>query len=447
MLGKLQQWLAPRVPSHSKTQRGQAVHPALLDYLTDLQKLPPATDAPNADVLRRVLDEAPAVAFSTLDRNAVELLAAAFELIFAEAPLAPEIKRLLQRLQVPALKAALADKDFFFTPEHPARNLLEAVARAGRACDPAQGKADPLYQKLERTVERVVREFEDQTELFDHLARRLEAWVARDEKTPGGKVDAAIASALKQEEAQLALQEATDIIEARLEDGDVASFVEVFLRERWVQVLADALRRRTIDPQSASGVQATMEKLIWSVKPKASPEERRELVASLPSLIGALVQALDTIGWKGGERDAFFAALAERHAAVARTPLESMPRQQLEIAMNLAQKASERRLQRRALEQQEKSVDEFVKSVDALVPGCRVDFKRPNNSALRCRLSWVSPERMRFVFHARPTQQVFVLASDMLAQLLRNGQASRVSTDDIMTRALAGALTEMDVDD
>ena len=29
MLGKLQQWLAPRVPSHSKTQRGQAVHPAL----------------------------------------------------------------------------------------------------------------------------------------------------------------------------------------------------------------------------------------------------------------------------------------------------------------------------------------------------------------------------------------------------------------------------------
>ena len=144
---------------------------------------------------------------------------------------------------------------------------------------------------------------------------------------------------------------------------------------------------------------------------------------------------------------AFFAALAERHAAVARTPLESMPRQQLEIAMNLAQKASERRLQRRALEQQEKSVDEFVKSVDALVPGCRVDFKRPNNSALRCRLSWVSPERMRFVFHARPTQQVFVLASDMLAQLLRNGQASRVSTDDIMTRALAGALTEMDVDD
>lgn len=445
MLGRLQQWLSPRVPSHSKTLRGQGIHPALLDYLTDAQKMPPATDAPNAAVLRRVIEEAPASALSTLDRNAVELLAAAFELIFAEAPLMPEIKRLLERLQVPALKAALADKDFFFTPEHPARNLLEAVARAGRACIPAQGRDDPLYQKLERTVDRVTREFVDQTELFDHLALRLEAWIAREEKTPGGRVEAAIASALRQEEAQLARQEAAEAIEDRLENGDVASFVETFLRERWVQVMADAFRRRGSEPQAVSAVQATMEKLIWSVKPKSSPEERRELVASLPGLIGALASALDAAGWAGTERDAFFATLAERHAAVARTPLESMPRQQLEIAMNLAQKASERRLQRRAMEQQEQSVDEFVKSVGALMPGSRVDFKRGNGTALRCRLSWVSPARMRFVFHARQTQQVFILSSETLEQVLRNGQASRVSTDDIMTRALAAALTDLEI--
>jgi hypothetical protein len=49
------------------------------------------------------------------------------------------------------------------------------------------------------------------------------------------------------------------------------------------------------------------------------------------------------------------------------------------------------------------------------------------------------------VFHARQTQQVFILASDMLEQLLRNGQVVRVSTDDIMTRALAAALTDMDI--
>jgi hypothetical protein len=318
-------------------------------------------------------------------------------------------------------------------------------APPGRACDPAQGRSDPLYLKIERTVDRVVREFVDQTELFDHLALRLEAWMAREEKTPGGKVDAAITSALRQEEAQLALREAADAIEDRLESGDVASFVEVFLRERWTHVLADAYRRRDADPQAVPGTQATMEKLIWSVKPKASPEERRELVASLPGLIAALASALDATGWKGAERDAFFTALAERHAAVARTPLESMPRQQLEIAMNLAQKASERRLQRRAMEQQEQSVDEFVKSVGALMPGSRVDFKRGNGTALRCRLSWVSPARARFVFHARQTQQVFILASDMLEQLLRNGQVVRVSTDDIMTRALAAALTDMDI--
>lgn len=441
-LGRLQCWLTPRVPSHSKTMRDRGLQPALLDYLTTLQTCPPTDGAPSAALLRRILQEA---SDSTLDRNAVELLAAAFELIFEEAPLLPEIKKLLERLQIPMLKAALADKDFFFTPEHPARRLLEAVAQAGRACDPVRGRDDPLYSKLERTVERVLRDFVDRFEFFDSLVLKLEAYLTREEREPGGRVDAVIAAALLQEQALLARREAEEMVEARIEHGDVAGFVEVFLRTGWARVLAIACRRRDREPEAFEQALANMEKLIRSVKPKSSPEERRELVAALPELLRALTAALDAVGWNGAERNAFFAALAERHAAVARTPLETMPRQQLEIALNLAQKVSERRLRRQALEQQEKSVDEFVKSVNALVPGCRVDFKRDNGTALRCRLSWVSPERTRFVFHARQMQQVFMLAGETLEQVLRSGQAVRVSTDDIMSRALAAALTGLDI--
>lgn len=441
-LGMLQRWLAPRVPSHSKTMRDRGLHPALLDYLTALQKCPPTDDAPSAALLRRILQDAPEGA---LDRNAVELLAAAFELIFEEAPLLPEIKKLLERLQIPMLKAALADKDFFFAPEHPARRLLEAVAQAGRACDPTQGRDDPLYRKLERMVERVLRDFVDRFELFDLQVLKLEAYLTREEREPGGRGEAVIAAALLQEKALLARREAEEIVEARIEHGDVAGFVEVFLRTGWARVLTNACRRRDAEPEDFERVLADMEKLIWSVKPKSSPEERRELVATLPQLLATLRTTLDAVGWNGAERDTFFAALAERHAAVARTPLETMPRQQLEIALNLAQKISERRLQRQALEQREKSVDEFVKSVNALVPGCRVDFKRDNGTALRCRLSWVSPERTRFVFHARQMQQVFMLTAETLEQVLRSGRAVRVSTDDIMSRALAAALTDLDI--
>jgi len=442
--GGLQRWLTPRVPSHSRTMRDCELHPALLGYLTALQKCPPAEGAPNAALLHRVLQESPAGALGAQDRNAVELLAAAFDLICEEAPLSFDIKKLLERLQIPMLKAALTDKDFFFTPEHPARRLLEAVAQAGRACDPVQGRDDPLYLELERTVEQVLRDFIDRFDLFDHLALKLEAYLTREERVPDGKVEAAITAALLQEQALLAQREAEEAIEARIDHGDVAGFVEVFLRTGWVRVLATACRQRNSEPEAFEQALATMEKLIWSVKPKANPHERRELVVALPELLGTLTAALNAIDWSGDERDAFFAALAERHAAVARTPLEAKPRQQLEIALNLAQKISERRLQRQAMEQQEKSVDEFVKSVNALVPGSRVDFKRGNGTALRCRLSWVSPARTRFVFHARQAQQTFTLAAETLEQVLRNGQAVRVSTDDIMSRALSAALADLD---
>jgi hypothetical protein len=438
MIGKLQQWLSPRVPSHSKAG-AVTFHPALRDYLTDLQRRYRTSEAPNADILRGILRDAPPGLFSPLDQNAVELLAATFDLIFQEAPLAPDIKRQLERLQIPALKASLADKDFFFTPEHPARRFIEAVAQAGRACDPKQGRNDPLYQKLEELIDRLLRDFDDQLELFDRAVSRLNSYYTREEGETGGKVALAIEAALRQEQEAEAMTRAEEAVTARIETGDVASFVEIFLRSQWLPVLAAAYRAG-----EAPGALATMEDLIDSVKPKSSPEERKEVLGKIAPLLASLNTALDWAGWKGAEREAFFATLAERHAAVVRTPLETMPRQQLEIAMNLAQKASEHRLTRRALEQQEKSMDEFVRSVNALVPGTRVDFKRGNGTALRCRVAWVSPGRSRFIFHARQVQQVFTLTADTMGQVIRNGQAVLVSSDDILGRALAGALVDIE---
>jgi hypothetical protein len=438
VIGKLQQWLSPRVPSHSKAG-AVTFHPALRDYLTDLQRRYRTSESPNADILRGILRDAPAGLFSPLDQNAVELLAATFDLIFQEAPLAPDIKRQLERLQIPALKASLADKDFFFTPEHPARRFIEAVAQAGRACDTRQGRDDPLYQKLEELIDRLLRDFDDQLELFDRAVSRLNSYYSREEGETGGKVALAIEAALRQEQEAEAMTRAEEAVTARIETGDVASFVESFLRGQWLPVLATAYRAGEA-PRALS----TMEDLIDSVKPKSSPEERKEVLGKIAPLLAALNTELDRAGWKGADREAFFATLAERHAAVVRTPLETMPRQQLEIAMNLAQKASEHRLTRRALEQQEISMDEFVRSVNALVPGSRVDFKRGNGTALRCRVAWVSPGRSRFIFHARQVQQVFTLTADTMRQVIRNGQAVLVSSDDILGRALAGALVDIE---
>ncbi|NEX64380.1 DUF1631 family protein [Noviherbaspirillum galbum] len=436
VIGKLQQWLSPRVPSHSRSS-ASTYHPALRAYLTDLQRRYVPAAMPDAEVLRRVLREAPAGLFSQQDHNAVELLAATFELIFREAPLPGDIKRELGRLQIPALKASLADKDFFFTPEHPARRFIEAVAQAGRACDPRQGREDPLFKKLQHAIDRLLRDFDDQLELFDRGVARLNAFYVHEEAESGGKVALAIEAALRQEQEAEALVHAEETVIARIETGDVANFIETFLQAQWIPVLAAATRAGR--PAQAL---ATMEALIDSVKPKSSPEERRQVLSGIPGLLAELNAALDALPWAGPERESFFAALAERHAAVVRTPLETMPRQQLEIALNLAQKASEHRLTRRSLEQ-EKSVDEFVHSVNALAPGSRVDFKRGNGSALRCRVAWISPGRTRFVFHARQLHQVFTLASDTMSQVLRNGQVALVSSDDIMARALAGALADM----
>jgi len=438
---RLHDLLGPVVPSHSSESSARLIHPALLACLNDMQRQQPAEGLPDTAILRQVRQQAPARLLSAYDSNAIELLAKVFEHIFQDERIPASIRKLLGRLQLLVLKAALADKGFFFSAEHPARRLIEALAQNGWACDPEKGDDDPLYRAFERIVDQAVQDCEQPLELFENMAAELDAALKKEERAPESKASEAIAQA-KQQEKELDLQrQAEQDVAERIEAGDVAGFVASFLREQWVRALAMAYRMRESKPEALDHARKTMEELIWSVKLKASPNERKELVGKLPALLAQLGSWLDAIQWNGPERESFFARLAERHATVARTPLESMPRHQLEMAMNVAQKASESRFSKlasEASEQKGKTADEFVQRVNCLGRGSRVMFR----DGLIYRLAWTNPRCSRFVFSARQAGQVMSLTADALAQAFRERQAAIVATDAVVSRALSVALEE-----
>ncbi|MFD2271038.1 DUF1631 family protein [Undibacterium arcticum] len=192
----------------------------------------------------------------------------------------------------------------------------------------------------------------------------------------------------------------TDVA-TRIESGEVAGFVEQFLETKWLPILAHAYRVQHAQPALLERALSTMDELIWSVKPKNTAAERKELIGKLPAMLAllnaALNAALNGLDWDASERTLFFSKLAERHASNVRTAFELSPRLQIENAVNIAQKASERRLDKHARERRAAPFDQFAQRVSALEPGAWVTFAG-HGVPIKRRLAWISPLRSLLIF-------------------------------------------------
>jgi hypothetical protein len=65
----------------------------------------------------------------------------------------------------------------------------------------------------------------------------------------------------------------------RIGTGEVIAVVEAFLEQRWVSVLTIAYSIEDDKPGAVNNATKTMDDLIWSVRPKLKPEERKQLIA------------------------------------------------------------------------------------------------------------------------------------------------------------------------
>src|SRR5690554_7459077 len=90
-----------------------------------------------------------------------------FEFILDDYNLSSPVQVLISRLQIPILKVVIKDKSFFSKTTHPARKLLNSLARAGIGWSSSDEKGrDKLYDQIHTVVQRILDEFEGDISLF-----------------------------------------------------------------------------------------------------------------------------------------------------------------------------------------------------------------------------------------------------------------------------------------
>ena len=385
--------------------------------------------------------------FSEMDAPMVNLLAHVFDFIFRDRQLPPEIKFLIGQLQIPVLKAALLDRNFFFQESHPARRLINLLGKAGVGWIRANGMDDPLYVLISDITQKIQNEFTDDLGLFEQCIGQLETFLEEEEEEIEIIIEPNVSEQLLAENQKLAYEAAHREIQSRKASGEVSSMLDDFLDDMWLPVLAHAYMHQADDPMGWPDSLKVMDDLIWSVQPKTSVDERNKLLDLLPVLVKRLNEQLDTISIDFPARTKFMAALVERHAAVVRYAFKLSATHQLKHAELMARRAVTHRLQSKKDEQPPIIRDAYDALVDSMARGVWLEYQRETPQGmltLNFRLTWISPMRSRFLMTNRQGYDALVKTPLELASDLRNGLATVLNGQPILSRAIESAVEELE---
>lgn len=389
--------------------------------------------------LPRLKQSLPAGSLSQGDETTLDLLSRIFETVLLDDAIPQETRELIAFLQVPVLKAALKDRSFFFEETHPARRMLDLLSQAGwgQAANPD----DPVWRAMRRGVDKV--RAEAQPEAFAAAVAELEAGIAEREQVEAAAIAGPIAQATRREQQLAATRSARKAVALRLAGEQVVALVGSFLEQRWTPVLTLAYTIEDKKPGAVDNATRAMDDLIWSVKPKATQEQRKQLISRLPALLTTINKWLDATGWQDAERLQFFAGLAECHAAIVRAPIELSPERQLELAVEAAQQDALRRIaQEQAAAEDEAPAgpaDAAGAALATLARGMRVEFSGASG-VRKLRLAWVSPLRTLFIFSGANRQEAFSLPAERLLDAFRTGSIRVLALDGVVGRVLGEAV-------
>jgi len=178
---------------------------------------------------------------SQLDKNIINLVHMLFEYIWEDPNLASPMRALLSRMQIPLIKVALVDASFLQAGSHPARQLLNEMARCALGWDEARelagGKPDSLLNQLEVIVTRVQDEFDQDINLFTELHQQLRKFLDRELR----RADLVTQRTVDQARGQALAQDAKELVAAVLgeliREHDAPPSVEVLLLQAWSRVM------------------------------------------------------------------------------------------------------------------------------------------------------------------------------------------------------------------
>lgn len=344
VLDRLNRLISRQLPEFGRTaSRPAPASPALRAAISDAQQglsrrlqsaqaLAPELSAPTIieemHQRKQVLKQA---AQTPVERATIEIVALLFQSILTEDRIPASVRVWFARLQMPVLRVAVGEPDFFATTDHPARRLIDRMGACVMGFDTStRAIGDALEKEIKRVVQ-VVEAYPDtgrrvfQTVLTE-FERFLEHYFRNENEA--SRVGVSLAQQVEQRET-LAIQYTIEL-RKMLNDVPVQDGVREYLFHVWADVLAMTAVKHGLHSAETRAAKRVAADLIWSASAKVSREERAEVIRRLPPLLKQLREGMADAGLSGEKQEEHLRQLNNSLAAAFTAKTAAIPTERLE---------------------------------------------------------------------------------------------------------------------
>ena len=303
---------------------------------TLMEDYSPAAVVQLAGTVRERSKELKKKATTTGEKAIIEVVALMFQSILAEDRIPPAVRVWFARLQVPVLRVALAEPEFFSNLDHPARKLIDRMGACVLGFDSTSINGSALEAEIRRVVQVIEQYPETGRRVFQLIYDEFEKFLSKflTEKQATSRL-VSVAQQVEQRET-LAIQYTIEL-RTMLRDMPVRDEIREFLFKTWAEVLALSAVRD--GPQHADTVafKRTAADLVWAASAKPNRSDRAQVIQNLPGLLQRLRQGLALLGVNGPEQDTQVKTLTDTLADAFLSKTASIPQAHIEaMAKRLA---------------------------------------------------------------------------------------------------------------
>jgi Protein of unknown function (DUF1631) len=313
-----QQGIARRLASaeHDRTIAGQVSTPALLEELNQRkQALKQAASTP-------------------VERATIEIVALLFQAILTEERIPTAVRVWFARLQMPVLRVAVSEPDFFATIDHPARRLIDRMGSCVMGFDATTRAVGDILEKEIKRVVQVVEAYPDTgRRVFQTVLVEFEKFLEHYFKNENEASRKGVSLAQQVEQRETLAIQYTIELRKMLNEVPVQEGVREFLFHVWADVLAMAAVKHGNQSDATKDMKRAAADLIWSASAKVSREERAEVIRRLPPLLKTLRDGMVHAGVPADKQDEHIQRLNNSLAAAFTAKTAAIPHERLEELM------------------------------------------------------------------------------------------------------------------
>jgi hypothetical protein len=396
--------------------------------------------APAASPLREHREQLAAATARTTDQQVIELLSRLFEAVLADAQLPTAFRAPIVRLQVSALRVALADPGMLHAHDHPVWQLVNRIAEAAEGAGaPAGRRAQALLAFCEALVDEIARAPVQDAEAYRRGLLRLQSFLAEQLRLAQAEAAASIDALAHAERLDDLERELATRLAERMAPIRTSAAIRRFVTGPWARALADATLRFGDHQEPTRGYLQATDELLWSLRLPDHPQSRQRLVALLPGLLQRLRDGMALAGMPREQQDAALDELMAVHTDALRagrqggddepTPQQIVQRLRDEAAADSASPAPQRDSLIDLSSMETVPADAMgsgpaaadpARRIDALLPGsgCRLFVQGGWTQAL---LLWRSAHGHYFVFAAHEAGRRISITRRALERLGEEG--------------------------